>query len=289
MIAAPLPSEALATFVVFAEHLNFTRAARALHLSQPAVFQHVQRLSEALEATLYRRQGQRLSLTDEGKRVAAFARAVASQTAALRDELAGRDPQEPVVLCAGEGAYLYLLGEAVSRMLAAGVSLRLLTRDADGTVEALRVGLAHVGVAVIDRVPAEIEATTLRETPQVLVVPRSHPLARRQRVRLRDLRGARLVAPPAGRPHRGVLDLAAHAAGVDWQVVVEASGWPLTLHFVKLGVGVAIVNGCCRLPPGLVAIPLPELPPTRYSLMRRRGPPHTLRSRLWDTLRALAP
>ncbi len=287
MIAPPLPSEALATFAVFADHLNFTRAARALHLSQPAVFQQVQRLGEALGVGLYTRQGQRLALTREGMRVAAFARDLADQTAALRGELAGSKSREPPVLCAGEGAYLYLLGEAVSRLLASGAPLRLLTRDAEGTVEALLVGQAHVGVGVVERVPDELESELLREVPQVLVVPRQHPLSRRRRCRLADLQGARLVAPPLGRPHRVALDLAARSAAVTWEVAVEATGWPLTLHFVELGVGVAIVNGCCRLPPGLSAVPVPELPPTRYLAMRRRGAHDPPRRQLWESLLAL--
>ena len=47
--------EWLDAFVTFAEHLNFTRAARARHLSQPARHAQVRKLSEALGATLYRR------------------------------------------------------------------------------------------------------------------------------------------------------------------------------------------------------------------------------------------
>jgi hypothetical protein len=42
------------------------------------------------------------------------------------------------------------------------------------------------------------------------------------------------------------------------------------LHFVALGVGIAVVNACCRLPRGLVARPLPELPRRTYSVIRRR-------------------
>jgi len=285
MIAPPLPSEALATFVVFAERLNFTHAARALHLSQPAVFQHIQRLSEALGVELYRRQGHRLELTREGMRVAAFARGQAEETARLRDELEGREARVPSVLCAGEGAYLYLLGEAVSRLLAAGEALRLMTRNGEGTLEALLVGEAHVGVAVVERVPDELEAAVLQVTPQVLAVPRSHPLARRKRCRLKDLDGERLVVPPRGRPLRAALELATRAAGVPWQPAVEASSWPLQLHFVKLGVGLAVVNGCCRLPPGLVGVPVPELPASRYLKLRRRGPQDAARGRLWEALR----
>jgi DNA-binding transcriptional LysR family regulator len=74
-------------------------------------------------------------------------------------------------------------------------------------------------------------------------------------------------------------------AGVAWRVAVEAGGWELMLHFASLGIGLAIVNGCCRLPPGLVAKPLEELPRVRYQVLQRAGSqPHAgvadLRSRL---------
>ena len=71
-----LKLEWLEAFAAFAEHESFTRAARALHLSQPALHVQVKKLSEALSVTLYRREGQRLVLTADGLRVAALAREV---------------------------------------------------------------------------------------------------------------------------------------------------------------------------------------------------------------------
>jgi DNA-binding transcriptional LysR family regulator len=283
----PLPHDELATFALFARELNFSRTARLLHLSQPAVFAQVKRLGEALGTPLYRRQGPRLTLTAAGQRVAVFAADLAARSEQLRAELAGTPATSPVTLCAGEGAYLYLLGEAIHRFSREHPALRLLTRDAQGTVEALLAGEAHLGVAVLDQTPAELESCVLSEFGQVLVMPRTHPLARRRRpLRLADLAHSRLVVPPAGRPLRALLDATLRAAGVPWEVGVEASGWPLLLHFVSLGAGLAVVNGCCTLPRGLVGLPLPALPPTRYLLLRRRGAPHEgPRARLWSLLR----
>jgi hypothetical protein len=65
------------------------------------------------------------------------------------------------------------------------------------------------------------------------------------------------------------------SAGVRWEVAVEAVGWPLTLHFVQLGVGLAIINAICRLPPGVVSRPVPELPSTHYWLLGRPRTPAT--------------
>jgi DNA-binding transcriptional LysR family regulator len=88
-------------------------------------------------------------------------------------------------------------------------------------------------------------------------------------VRLADLEGARLIVPPAGRPHREQVERALAAAGVAWERAVEASGWPLMLHYASLGVGLAIVNDICPVPRGCVARPLPELAPLAYYVLHR--------------------
>jgi DNA-binding transcriptional LysR family regulator len=267
-----LKLEWLEAFVAFAEHGSFTRAAAAVHLSQPAIHEQVQKLGEALGVPLYQRQGQRLALTADGRRVAAFGRELLGRTGDLVAELRGGARDAPVILCAGEGAYLYLIGDGIRAFLArGGARLSLLTRDREGTLDAVRGGDAHVGVAALDVVPDDLDARPLADVGQVLVVPREHPLAKKRAVRLQDLEGARLVVPPADRPHRALLAGSLEDAGVAWEVAVEANGWPLMLRFVELGVGLAIVNACCQVPAGLVARPVPSLPRRRYHVLRRRG------------------
>ncbi|WP_437758218.1 LysR family transcriptional regulator [Sorangium sp. So ce1389] len=262
----------LGAFVVFSEHLNFTRAARALHISQPALHGQIGKLGEALGVALYQRRGQRLELTADGKRVAAFGREVGERTRSFLDVLRNGESREPVVLCAGEGSYLYLLGEGIRAFTArAAAPLRLLTRDREATLDAIATGEAHLGVAPLEGTPDGLAADRLTEVEQVLVVPHAHPLARKRRIKLQDLEGARLVVPGPSRPHRALLAQALLSAGVRWEPAVEANGWELMLHFVRLGVGVAVVNACCRLPRGLVARPIPELPRKVFYVVRRRG------------------
>src|SRR5262249_38523208 len=122
----------------------------------------------------------------------------------------------------------------------------LLTRDREGTIEALRSGEAQVGVAALDVLPDGLEATLLTEVGLSLVLPEAHPLAKKRRVVLGDLAGARLIVPGPDRPHRAALSRALREAGVPWEVAVEANGWELMLRFVELGVGLAVVNACCR-------------------------------------------
>jgi LysR family transcriptional regulator, low CO2-responsive transcriptional regulator len=266
-----LKLEWVESFVAFAEHGSFTRAARAIHLSQPALHVQVQKLGEALGVTLYERKGQRLVLTADGRRVAAFGREMLGRTNDLVAELSGGE-RGPVVLAAGEGAYLYLVGEGVRAFLAEpGAQLTLLTRDREGALSAVQNGEAHVGVAALDVVPGDLDSRVLCEVGQSLVVPDGHPLSKKRAVDLADLAGQRLVVPGADRPHRALVARALGEAGIDWQVAVEANGWPLMMRFVELGIGLAIVNAFCRPPEGLVTRPIRGLPKQRYHVFRRKG------------------
>lgn len=268
----PIDAEQLDAFVTFAEHLNFTRAARARRVSQPALHAQVRKLSEALGVTLYVKRGNRLALTPHGERVLGFGRDARERARVLVAELAHREVRGPITLCAGEGSYLYLLGEGLRRFSASrAAELRLLVRDQEGTVAAVRTGEAHLGVASLDAPPPGLDASPLTEVGQMIVVPASHPLAAKKQVLLRDLEGERLVVPPEGRPHRTMIAQALRAAGVRLRVAVEASGWELLVRFAELGLGLAIVNAFCRVPDGLVGLPMPELPSRAYYLLRRPG------------------
>jgi DNA-binding transcriptional LysR family regulator len=89
---------------------------------------------------------------------------------------------------------------------------------------------------------------------------------------MRDLADERFILTPEGQLHR---DLVSRALG-------SADGWPLMLAFVKKGLGVAIVNGICELPRGVVTRPLRELGSLTYRLYWRKN------ARLSDEARALA-
>ncbi len=263
----------LRAFAAFAEDANISRAARRLHLSQPAVHAQLQKLSVELGVTLYRRAGKGLVLTPEGVLVAAFARGVEEQTRELVARVSGAAGDDRLVLAAGAGALLYIVGEGLRTFKQqTKTRLELLTADATAAIEAVRSGLAHVGVGAVDAVPDDIEAHALTSVGQVLVVRREHRLARRRQVSIPSLAGERLILPPEGRPHRAMLDAAFGAHGIVVALGATATGWELTSKLVELGFGVAVINACCRVPAGLVTRAIRDLPAVRYAAFTRRRP-----------------
>ena len=265
--AGEVPSlDALRSFAVFSDHLNFTRAAERLHISQPALHTKIRKLGDALGVALYTRKGHRVELTEPGRHVAGFAREMLDRSRSFVRTLRGAEVST-VTLAAGEGAYLYLLSDGLRRFLRRDrASLRLLTVDGPGSVDAVRMGRAQLGVAPLESVPDGFQTRVLARVEQVLALPRDHPLARRPALKLRDLDGSRLVVAPSGRPQRVLLAHALHSANVAWQPAVEATGWELMTRFVQLGLGLAVVNGFCAMPRGVVSRPLHGLPAIVYHL-----------------------
>ncbi|HET6988605.1 MAG TPA: LysR family transcriptional regulator [Kribbella sp.] len=264
----PLVADDLEAFAAFAQYRNFTRAAAELHVSQPALHARIRKLEGRLGTPLYVKQGRQLQLTVVGERLAAFANDTLDRAADFLTSIDAAPPR-PVVLMAGSGAYLYLLGEPIRRFLRKGHDLRLLTGHASRTLEAVREGTADVGVTALGIPPDDLDCELLAQFPQTLITRADHRLADRRTITLKDLQDEALVVPPKDRPHRQQLERSMLDQGVRWSVAVEAEGWELLVHFVRLGIGPAVVNGSVRTTAAIRKIPVKDLPPVRYYVITR--------------------
>lgn len=75
------------TFLCACKHMNFTNAAAELGISQPAVSQHIRRLEEDYGVKLFRYEGKKLCLTDEGKVVLAAVQTMNNDEHILRQRI----------------------------------------------------------------------------------------------------------------------------------------------------------------------------------------------------------
>lgn len=266
-----MKSDWLEAFLVFSETLNFTKAAERLHISQPALHVKIRRLSEFVGRALYQKSGRNLLLTPEGKKVQAFAREQSEQAQGFLELLRNGSTEEEVCLSAGEGTYLYLLGDAISSFITSSSSkLRIRVGNQRAIIEDVISGSAHVGITPLDAQDQDLICRPYTRVGQVLAMRADHPLASKSRITLSSLQGEALIVPPENAPHRILINRLLMDLQVDWRVSVEVTGWELMLKFVKQGLGMAIVNEYCSIPPGLVAKPLREFPSIQFHLIKRR-------------------
>ena len=88
------------TFLAVCQYMNYTRAAEALNITQPAVSQHIRWLEEQYEAPLFTYANKRLSLTREGELLRSMALTVKHDEQMLRRRI--HDP--------GPGAHRLVFG-----------------------------------------------------------------------------------------------------------------------------------------------------------------------------------
>lgn len=261
----------LESFLIFSESLNFTKAAALLRISQPALFKKIQMLSQQTGLPLYSKTGRNLVLTDAGHKVAVFGRDIVERVQYFEQSLKNPPLESKITLAAGQGSYLYLLGPAIKKFCRQHRSKPvLLTADHDQTIEWVRTGRAQLGFTVLTQIPSDLEVCLVYEQVPQLVLPRDHPLCGRKQIRIQELDSLSLIVPPKPSVLRDLLDSVFSTHKIRMEVAVEAGGWELMLQFVSLGFGVTIVNGCCKISPDLVSIPIRDLPSTKYYLLNRR-------------------
>ncbi len=126
-----LPLNALRAFEAAARHLNVTRAALELRVTQAAVSHHIKLLEDQLGALLFRRLPRGLALTDEGAALAPIVSDTLDRMAATLDRFAGGRFQEivsiGVVATFATGWLLPRLADFTA--LHPGVDLRIMTNN----------------------------------------------------------------------------------------------------------------------------------------------------------------
>ena len=84
-----LDETSLKAFYFAAETLSFTQAAKAAALTQSGISQHVARLEEQLQVSLFHRAGRKVSLTGPGKRLKKFVETYLDNVDGLLEEVRG--------------------------------------------------------------------------------------------------------------------------------------------------------------------------------------------------------
>lgn len=177
--------------VAVADTLHFGRAAERCHVSQPTLSAQIRKLEAYLGVEIFERQPKRVAVTDIGAQIVARARQVlqdADEILALarnsQDPLAGK---LKVALIPTIGPYLLPRVSSKLRKQLPRLQLMLYEYQTDDLIGRLRSGELDLGILALP-VPLDgLDARELYEEPFMVALPRTHPLARREELRLVDI------------------------------------------------------------------------------------------------------
>lgn len=193
----------LSEFLTVAEELNFSRAAKTLNVSQPALSNHIIALEEELGVRLFERTKRRVSLTHEGKLLLADAQRILDTFEEMH-RFNKRDLMENRVLTVGgfldNPSVLGLLTCYVKDFSSAqGLNLKLMC-DYDLSVshqEKLEAKTLDLFVGYSNSLDLaacpSIASIPFCQDPFYVVLHKDNPLASQRSVTMKDLKDLALV------------------------------------------------------------------------------------------------
>jgi len=234
-------------FLAVARAKSFRRAADLLHLTQPALSQHVRELEGELGARLFDRLGRTIALTEAGRLLEEHAVRLFATLQGARDaigELQGLT-RGSLLIGGSTTPGIYVLPRLIAAFRARypgiQVSLRIAnSRVIEERIRANELDLGVVGGHILGPGERCLAAGLLDEL--VLIVPPRHPWARRRAIPPAKLAGERLLMREEGSATRQVTARALTAAGIKFSVAMELDHTEAIKQAVMARLGVAFVS-----------------------------------------------
>jgi LysR family transcriptional regulator, transcriptional activator of the cysJI operon len=246
----------LRVFRAVAEELSFRKAAEVLHLSQPAVSQHVHALEEEVGVQLFDRargggHGSQISLTEAGRVLLGYANRAAETMvearralAALNDETVG-----PLRLGASTTVAQYLLPRILGAFLKQypQVKLSLVSGNTEQIVEAVTEKKVALGIIEGPAMRREVKTEPMVQDEMVLIVSPNHAWAARKggEIEQKELAKVPLLLRERGSGSRRVVERALKKVGLplrSLQVAMELDSTEAIISGVEAELGVGFVS-----------------------------------------------
>jgi DNA-binding transcriptional LysR family regulator len=234
----------LEVLLTVAQEQSFSRAAQALHRTQPAVSQAIRRLERELGEPLFDRSSKDGTLTAAGRVLHEFAQQMLNLRqgahAAIKEL---KDLQRgKLALSANEYTVMYLLPilpvfrarhphikVEVKRSLASRIPSQILDRDVE------------IGVVSYKPGDSAIASVAVLTDELVLVVAPDHPLARKEVVSIRELGAESFIAHNVPSPYREKVVRTFEKYKTPLNISIEMPTLEAIKRLVEQGMGVALI------------------------------------------------
>jgi DNA-binding transcriptional LysR family regulator len=285
----------LEIFLYAAESLNFSAAARQLHLTQPTVSHDIKVLEDELGAELFKRKGPSLQLTEAGRLLLPWARKTIKDSIdlqamieALQEGIAGN-----LRIACSTTAGKYILPQLAARFSQRypSICVSIMRCMPEYIVPRLLDGEANLGVVSYEMQDEKVEMQEFFEDAISLIVPSRHPWAVRHSIRPAEIIDEPIIMRESTSGTRRVLlsELAKHDISLeDLNVFMELGNAEAIVRTVAAGFGISFVStlaSACPLEGGnIVAVDVEGLELRRkiYMVRKRLDSPYRPEEAFWS-------
>jgi len=236
----------LTVFEAVARHLNFTRAAEELFLTQPAVSMQIKQLEEQVGQPLFEQMGKKIYLTEPGKEVYRYSLAIASQLNEMQmvlAEMKGLQHGKLTLTVASTANYFVptLLGVFSQRHK--GVTVDIDVTNRENLLKALAANTTDFAIMGQPPEGLELEAQPFMENPLVVLAAPDHALAVKRNIPLKKLAEETFIMRERGSGTRAARErFFAKHGGVSFSKTMEMNSNEAIKQAVQAGLGLGVLS-----------------------------------------------
>lgn len=228
--------------------LNISRAAIALHTSQPSVSRQIRSLEDELGVRVFDRSEKRLTgITRAGVEILRSARRITREADSLSQigKDLGGEGQGTLTIATSHTHARYSLPEVIRSFARAHPRVRITLRQGDPSHIARMVANGDadllISAAPVEVVP-DVAFIPCRTIPRVLLTPRKHPLLKVSEVTLDELSKYPLITYDGTFTFYAQVIDAFRNAGLAPHIALSATDIDVMKNYVREGFGVALVT-----------------------------------------------
>ncbi|MCW8956977.1 MAG: LysR family transcriptional regulator [Gammaproteobacteria bacterium] len=235
----------LEVFAAVARNGSFTKAAEALHLSQPGVSMQIKQLESSIGLPLFEHVGKKIFLTDAGHEMFSYSQSISNllnEAETVLEELKGVQSGKLAISVATTASHF------ATRLLAAfskqyeGVTISLDITNR----ESLRHQLENnePDLVIMGQPPdgIDVESEIFMENQLVMIAPADHPLVKEKNIPLTRFIDEHFVVRETGSGTRSAIERFFEAHGVKFNTGIEMSSNEAIKQAVEAGLGLGIVS-----------------------------------------------
>jgi LysR family carnitine catabolism transcriptional activator len=238
-----LSTRQLRAFITLVGEKNFTRAAAANHLSQPAFSALIRQLEDSIGIRLFERTTRMVELTSEGAEFEAAARRVLDDVetalAGVNDRAALRSGRVSIALLPSLAADWLPAVLAGFRAEHPGIELQVADVLSEPCIDAVRSRRADFALAATRADTPELRAERFCSDSFYLVCPAAHPLLQLPQLRPKDVAAWPFIHLSRTSSVRQYIDAATNPR--TFASILEVDQLATVSGMVRAGLGVSIV------------------------------------------------
>jgi DNA-binding transcriptional LysR family regulator len=242
----PMDVRDLQIFLSVAKHLNYTRAAEEINLSQPSVSVRMRQLERDLGSKLFEQLGKKIALTEAGQLLIPFAtRVIATMSDARHaiDELEGLE-RGLLRIGASTTPGMYLIPRTIAHFKRRfpKIEVHLAVKDTRQIEDGIIRNEFDFGFVGGHLAGDEVDVLPWITDEIILILPLGHRLTKKRSVTTEDLSSEKFIFRERGSATRAVVATHLRKLRINPEAVMEIENPESVKKAVQNGLGIAFIS-----------------------------------------------